>query len=245
MMGKIAAILVAIVLLSVCLAGCGNETSPVETVNGRETSQAETANGGETSAVETAKTYTTLLESEDFARAYDMLTAASREGMTYEEFAEIMGFGLLQAGLEGASFELVQQTSTSATVVIYGTDGYGNEFLLFYEGGAWKVSLGEEYESAASPRELRDCLSNQRNFLGAADIFACETGYYPNAANYAAGAVVGPDGTNAGAWPADYYRDSMAANAPTCPGGGTVTITYNGVDARPTSSCSLHGSPSD
>jgi prepilin-type N-terminal cleavage/methylation domain-containing protein len=96
--------------------------------------------------------------------------------------------------------------------------------------------------AARGSADEKACLSNQRNFESASDIFASETGNYPNAATYAAGAMVGPAGTNSGAWPDDYYDGNLTANAPQCPGGGTVTVTYNGLQARPTLNCDVHGS---
>lgn len=95
--------------------------------------------------------------------------------------------------------------------------------------------------AARGSADEKACLANQRNFESAADIFASETGNYPNAATYAIGAMVGPAGTNSAAWPTGYYDGDLTANAPTCPAGGTVTVTYNGLQARPSLNCDING----
>jgi type II secretion system protein G len=99
--------------------------------------------------------------------------------------------------------------------------------------------------AARGSADEKACLANQRSFLSASDIFAAETGWYPTEATHLAGDVKGPSGDNSGAWPADYYEGTLTANAPTCPGGGTVTMTYGETDERPSSDCDDHGSPTD
>lgn len=75
----------------------------------------------------------------------------------------------------------------------------------------------------------KDCLRTQRNFLTAADLCAADTGSYPT----------GPTSK----WPNYYYEGGLKNNAPVCPGGGTITVTYGDSSTRPTTSCSKHGSP--
>ena len=79
--------------------------------------------------------------------------------------------------------------------------------------------------------KTKACLSNQRSFLSAADIYAADKGGYPTAS------TVGED------WPSSYYKGAMASNAPSCPAGGTVSISYGNSETRPSTSCTSHGTP--
>lgn len=91
--------------------------------------------------------------------------------------------------------------------------------------------------AAQNNAKKKACLSNQRNFLSAADIFAADADGYPTSAD----ATV--DGR---AWPEDYYDGEMVDNAvPACPSGGTVAVTYGDSETRPSTSCDYagHGSP--
>lgn len=79
--------------------------------------------------------------------------------------------------------------------------------------------------------KTKACLSNQRSFLSAADIYAADKGGYPT-------------GVTAD-WPSKYYNGKLtSANAPECPSGGTVTVSYGtNNEERPTTSCDEHGAP--
>jgi len=84
--------------------------------------------------------------------------------------------------------------------------------------------------AAQNNAKKKACLSNQRNFLSAADIYAADKEGYPTAAS--------------SEWPANYYDGDLVSNAPSCPSGGTVTVTYGSDnETRPSTSCSSHGSP--
>lgn len=84
--------------------------------------------------------------------------------------------------------------------------------------------------AAQNNAKKKACLSNQRSFLSAADIYAADKGGYPTA----------PDAE----WPANYYNGNLVGDAPECPSGGTVTVTYGATnEERPTTSCSIHQSP--
>lgn len=78
--------------------------------------------------------------------------------------------------------------------------------------------------------QAKACQSNQRNFLSAADIFNAENLRYP----------IGADDTSddGNAWPEEYYNGKLEADgSPTCPAGGTVTVTYGDVNTRPETDC--------
>ncbi|MEJ5187264.1 MAG: prepilin-type N-terminal cleavage/methylation domain-containing protein [Candidatus Geothermincolales bacterium] len=84
--------------------------------------------------------------------------------------------------------------------------------------------------AAQNNAKKKACLSNQRSFLSAADIYAADKEGYPT--------QVG------GGWPENYYNGELVNNAPKCPSGGTVTVTYGQTnEERPTTSCSIHQSP--
>ncbi len=89
--------------------------------------------------------------------------------------------------------------------------------------------------AAQNNAKKKTCHSNQRNFVGAADIYAADAEGYPTAAG-----DVSPSGRT---WPQDYYDGVLVNDAPSCPSGGTVDVAY-GADneVRPTTSCSSHGS---
>ncbi len=93
--------------------------------------------------------------------------------------------------------------------------------------------------AAQSNAKKKACLSNQRSFLSAADIFAAEAGGYPTDA----GQTVGT-GSNVKTWPEDFYTGELVDNAPKCPSGKTVTVTYyQDNEKRPTIKCEEHGAP--
>ncbi len=96
--------------------------------------------------------------------------------------------------------------------------------------------------AARGSADEKACLSNQRNFLSAADIFASETGDYPNTAPIAAG-YVGSAGRSTGIWPTAYWDGTWNGNVPDCPGTGTVTMSYVNTTTRPGITCSVHGGP--
>ncbi len=99
--------------------------------------------------------------------------------------------------------------------------------------------------AARGNADAKACLSNQRNYMTASDIFASETGDYPTAASVAIG-YVGSAGTSTGAWPADYYTGDLVAatSLPDCTTTGTVTngVAFDEVN-RPELTCSAHGAP--
>jgi prepilin-type N-terminal cleavage/methylation domain-containing protein len=97
--------------------------------------------------------------------------------------------------------------------------------------------------AARGNADKKACLSNQRNFKSASDILASETGYYPNAATYAVGALVGPAGDNTAVWPGGYYAGALdAQSAPVCPSGdGVVAVTYTNFQTAPTLNCAGAG----
>lgn len=96
--------------------------------------------------------------------------------------------------------------------------------------------------AAQNNAKKKSCKANQRNFLSAADIYASDTGGYPLS-------------DTGGNWPGGYYEGNLEDNAPECPSGGTVTVTYGdeqslpaGVapeEARPETTCSIHLGPQD
>ncbi len=84
------------------------------------------------------------------------------------------------------------------------------------------------YLAARKSADEKACLSNQRNFLAAADIYASENDGYPE------------DGA---AWEAtgeQYYPGKL----PVCPSGGQIQVMW-GEESRPSTSCDQHGSPTD
>ena len=105
--------------------------------------------------------------------------------------------------------------------------------------------------AARGSADEKACLSNQRNFLTGADIFASETGRYPGAATHEKEAIQGPSGKNSAAWPGGYYDGKIAAGAPACPASGVVEVGYTtDGTVRPTTVCRVeasgaekHGSP--
>ncbi len=93
------------------------------------------------------------------------------------------------------------------------------------------------FMAARSNANKKACLSNQRNFLSAADIYAAENEAYPT--------EVG------GGWPASYYDGDLVDGAPKCPssaaGTTSIVVTYGGTgEVRPSTNCGApnnHGAP--
>ncbi len=90
--------------------------------------------------------------------------------------------------------------------------------------------------AAQNNAKKKTCLSNQRNFMSAADIFAADEDGYPTTAPQA--------GLGGRTWPDDYYDGVLVDNAPSCPSGGTVTVVYgDDNETRPETDCDSHGAP--
>ncbi len=93
------------------------------------------------------------------------------------------------------------------------------------------------FMAARSNANAKACLSNQRNFLSAADIYAAENEEYPTAVG--------------GGWPENYYDGELVGGEPKCPsspaGETSVDVTYGTTaDVRPTTNCgdpNNHGAP--
>lgn len=84
--------------------------------------------------------------------------------------------------------------------------------------------------AARSNANEKACLSNQRNFMSAADIYAAENEVYPTAVG--------------GGWPENYYDGDLdQGGAPVCPAGGIITVTYGDTEDRPETTCDQHGAP--
>jgi len=91
--------------------------------------------------------------------------------------------------------------------------------------------------AARSNANAKACLSNQRNFLSASDIYASEFERYPTAVG--------------GGWPDNYYDGELVGGAPKCPssaaGQTSITVTYGATgQVRPTTTCGApnnHGAP--
>ncbi len=115
-------LLLAAALLSAVLAGCGGGGSPTDV----------------------ARDFMESMVGGNSDHAYDLLSAASRDIIPYEDFEELMGEGTSQS-LEGVDFELQEQTSDRATVKIAFPYGEGGEIPLVKEEGAWKVDLAGIY----------------------------------------------------------------------------------------------------
>jgi prepilin-type N-terminal cleavage/methylation domain-containing protein len=100
--------------------------------------------------------------------------------------------------------------------------------------------------AARGNAQAKSCQSNQKNFETSADIFAGETGDYPDALTIAAG-YDGSTGISTGAWPVDYYQGNFnAANTlPACTVGTGAISVVQGLDVdadttiRPAVTCSI------
>lgn len=91
------------------------------------------------------------------------------------------------------------------------------------------------FMAARGNATTKACLANQRNFQSAADIYAAEWEVYP----------VEADCGDENGWPSAYYEGELNADetAPLCPGDGTVSATYGGVEDRVQTNCDDHGTP--
>jgi prepilin-type N-terminal cleavage/methylation domain-containing protein len=101
------------------------------------------------------------------------------------------------------------------------------------------------FMAARGNAQAKTCLSNQRNYMSAADIFASECGNYPPAITQAA-PYTGPGGTTTADWPTGYYNGQLSgANMPVCGHAGVVSNTAAwGVSQRPDLECTVDGRPS-
>ncbi len=95
--------------------------------------------------------------------------------------------------------------------------------------------------AARSNAQAKSCQADQRNYETASDVFASETGSYPDAATKALG-WAGPTGTSSGIWPDGYFQGKLVAatHMPLCPGAGTVSNTLAfGQATHPLLTCTI------
>jgi hypothetical protein len=122
-MKKIIILIFAYAFLGTALLGCGGGSSPVDTV----------------------KEFMTSLANDDYAHAYEMIPAVTKEGMSYEEFTDFAHPD--KEVIEEMEYSLGEHTDSSATVILHLPFGGEVEVLLTLENDDWKVNLGDTQNS--------------------------------------------------------------------------------------------------
>ena len=180
--------------------------------------------GGEASPVDATREFMTEVINGDYESAYGMLSEASQDMVSYEEFTEGMNEGTPES-LEGVEFRLTQETSASAEVAITWPGGDTGSLPLVREDGAWRLDLTDSYGEAKESAEEKTCLANMRIVISGANIFAADTGAYPSSLQQLV----------------EKYIDGTASDYD-CPSGGTITWNFSPA-GPPEPVCSVHGEP--